>query len=50
MQSETQQTEIIWINKAELADVLVEIIQNDRELKKAIREIVWSCPNIITRI
>lgn len=53
MNFETQLSEMVLlnqINKEELANVLVELIKDNRELRRAILEVVWKCPNIVTRI
>ena len=50
---QTQQSDLVLLNqvsKEELAKVLVELIKDDRELRRAILEVVWSCPNIVTQI
>ena len=53
MNVETQQSEMVLLNqmsKEEFATVLVELIKDDRELQRAILEVVWNCPNIVTQI
>ena len=49
----TQQSEMVLLNrisKEELAKVLVELIKNDRDVQKAILNLAFSCPNIVTQI
>jgi len=53
MNLEIQQSEMVLLNqmdKEELAKVLVELIKDSRELRRAILEVVWNCPNIVTQI
>lgn len=53
MSFETQQAEVVFLNrigKEELAKVLAELIKDSRELRRAILEVVWNCPNIVTQI
>lgn len=53
MSFETQQSELILLNqisKDELAKVMVDLIKNDREVQKAILNLAFSCPNIVTQI
>ena len=53
MNAETQESELVLLNqmdKEELAKVLVELINGSRELRRAIWEVVWNCPNIVTQI
>ncbi len=53
MSTQTQKSEMILLNqvdKEELGEVLVELIKDSRELRRAILEVVWNCPNIVTRI
>lgn len=53
MSFETQQSELILLNlmsKKELAKVVVELVKDSRELRRAILEVVWNCPNIVTQI
>ena len=53
MNIEAQQSEMLLLNrlgKEELAKVLVELIKNDREIQKAILNLAFSCPNIVTQI
>ncbi len=58
MSFETQQAEVVFLNrigKEELAKVLAELIlaeliKDSRELRRAILEVVWNCPNIATQI
>lgn len=53
MSFETQQSEVVLLNqmdKEELAKVLVELIKDSRELRRAILKVVWNCPNIVTQI
>ena len=53
MSVEAQQSEMVLLNrisKNELAQVLVELIKNDREVQRAILNLAFSCPNIVTQI
>ena len=53
MNSEKQQSELVLLNqmdKEELAKALVELIKNDREVQRAILNLAFSCPNIVTQI
>ena len=53
MSRETQQSELILlnqINKEELAKIIVAVIEDSRELQRAILEVVWNCLNILTQI
>ena len=53
MNFETQQSELVLLNqmdKDEFAKVVVELIKDSRELRRAILEVVWNCPNIVTQI
>ena len=53
MNFETQQSELVLLNQIsgeELARVLVELIKDSRGLRRAILEVVWNCPNIVTQI
>lgn len=33
-----------------LAKVVVELIKDSQELRRAILEVVWNCPNIVTQV
>ena len=53
MSFEKQRVEMILLNemsKEELAKALVELIKNDREVQRAILNLAFSCPNIVTQI
>ena len=53
MSIRTQQPEMVLLNEMsqeELAKVLVELIKNDREVQRAILNLAFSCPNIVTQI
>jgi len=53
MNFEKQQAEVVLLNqisKEEFTKVLVELIKDSTELQRAILEVVWNCPNIVTRI
>ena len=53
MNIEKQQAEVVFLNrisKEELAKALVELIKNDREVQRAILNMAFSCPNIVTQI
>ena len=53
MTFEKQQSELVLLNqisKDQLAKVVVELIKDSRELRRAILEVVWNCPNIVTRV
>ncbi|MHC4740660.1 MAG: hypothetical protein ACYS8Z_02045 [Planctomycetota bacterium] len=43
---------VIWENqdKVQLSRLIVELIGEDRELRRAILEVVWNCPNIVTQV
>ncbi len=53
MNHETQQSELVLLNqmdKDEFAKVVMELIKNDREVQKAIINLLFSCPNIFMQI
>ena len=53
MNFEKQQSELVLLNrigKEELAKALVELIKNDREIQRAVLNLAFSCPNIVTQI
>jgi len=53
MNVETLQSELVLLNqmsKDQLAKVLVELIKNDREVQRAILNLAFACPNIVTQI
>jgi len=53
MSFEKQQSEVISLNqigKEELAKAVVELFKDSRELRRAILEVVWNCPSIVTQI
>jgi hypothetical protein len=53
MSFEKQHTETVLLNhtsKNELAMVLVDLINNDREVRRAILNLAFTCPNIVTQI
>ena len=53
MSLEKQQTVTVLLNqvgKDELAKIVIELIKDSRELRRAILEVVWNCPNIVTKI
>lgn len=48
-----QQSELVLLKqmrKEELAKIVVELIKDSKELRRAILEVVWNCPNIVTQI
>ena len=50
---ETQHSELVSLNgrsKEELARLLADLINNDQEVQKAILNLAFSCPNIVTLI
>jgi len=50
---ETQHSELVSLNgisKEELARLLADLINNDQEVQKAILNLAFSCPNIVTQI
>ena len=52
MNYEKQRSELVLVNQMsteELAKVLVEVIKNNRELQRVILEVIWSCPNVVTK-
>lgn len=53
MSFEKQQAEVVLINqisKEELARVVVELIKNDQGVQRAIINLAFSCPNIVSQI
>ena len=53
MESVAQESELVLINqmgKEELGKIVAELIKNDRGVQKAILNLVFSCPNIVTQI
>jgi len=53
MNFEKQRSESVLLNqisKDELAKVLLELINDDREVQRAILNLAFSCPNIVTQI
>jgi 3-deoxy-D-arabino-heptulosonate 7-phosphate (DAHP) synthase class II len=53
MESEKQQSEMILLNrigKENVTELLANLIRNSPEIQRAILKVVWSCPNIVTRI
>ncbi len=53
MSFEKQLSELILLNqisKDELAKVLAELIKNDQEVQRAIINLAFSCPNIVSQI
>ena len=53
MESETQQSETILLNrigKENFVELLANLIRENPKLQRAILEIVWSCPNVVTQI
>jgi hypothetical protein len=53
MNVETQQPDLVLldqVSKEELAKVVVELIKNDPEVQRAILDLAFSCPNIVTQI
>lgn len=38
------------ISKEELAKIAVELIKDSKDLRRAILEVLWNCPNIVTQI
>jgi 3-deoxy-D-arabino-heptulosonate 7-phosphate (DAHP) synthase class II len=53
MESETQRPEMVLLNrigKENVAELLANLIRESPELQQAILKVVWSCPNIVTRI
>lgn len=48
-----QHSELVYldgIGKEEFARLLVDIIDNDQEVQKAILNLAFSCPNIVTQV
>ena len=37
-------------DKEQLLRLMVELIREDKELRRAILEVVWSCPNIVLQV
>ena len=53
MSFEKQQSELVLSNqmrKEELAKLAVELIKGSVELRRAILEVVWNCPNVVTQV
>jgi hypothetical protein len=53
MSFQKQHAETIVLNnmsKDKVAEILVELIKNDREVRRAILNLALSCPNIVTQI
>lgn len=53
MNLETQQSELVLLNqmsREELDKILADLVKDNRELQRAILEVVWSCPNIVRKI
>lgn len=53
MNIEKQQSKVVLlsqIGKEELAEVLVELIKNNREVQRAILNLAFFCPNIVTQM
>ena len=49
---EKQESELVLLNQIsrdELAKVLAELIENDRDVQRAILNLAFSCPNIVTQ-
>ena len=44
------QVEIDDLNRDRLVYLMIELIHKDRDLRKAILDVVLSCPNIVTEI
>ena len=38
------------MSKEELAEVIAGLIREGGDLRNAVREVVWSCPNVVTEI
>jgi len=48
-----QQSELVLLNgisKEEFAKLLADLINNDQEVRKAILNLAFSCPNIVTQV
>lgn len=53
MNAGIQQSEVVLLNqisKRELTKILVELIKDSRELQRAVLNVAFSCPNIVTQI
>ena len=53
MDFETQLSGMVLLNqidKEKIAELLVGLIRESPKLQRAILEVVWSCPNIVTQI
>jgi hypothetical protein len=53
MKSENQRSDMVLLNKMdaeEFAKVLVRLVQDDTEIRKAILRVVRASPNIVQRI
>lgn len=53
MKVEIQRLELALLDQTtpeELAEVLVELIKNNREIQRAILGEVWKCPNVLKQI
>ena len=53
MNLKEEQLELVLLNQINeyvLAKVVVEWIKNNEDLRRAILEVAWKCPNIMTRV
>ena len=53
MSLETQQSELVLssqMSREEFARILADLIKDNRELRRAILEVVWSCSNIVREV
>ena len=53
MNGQAKQMELALLNQMgmeELAKILVDLVENNRELRQAVLEVVRSCPNVRTKI
>lgn len=37
-------------DKEQLSRLIVELVREDNELQRAILEVVWNCPNVVTQL
>jgi len=47
---ESEAVALNQLSTEELSKLLVDLIRNNPKLERAILEVVWACPNIVTQI
>lgn len=53
MNRQIQRSELVLLDqmsREEFAKILVELVKDNRELRRAILEVVWSCSNIVREV